>query len=92
VWCRHGEADSNKCCTWPFSDYLHPLAIDYCCITPLQWWGARIIRQAPPQQGVPMGPCYVIAYDSDEGFEAEERTIRIMSQREARGAGSLWSC
>ncbi|KIZ01697.1 hypothetical protein MNEG_6263 [Monoraphidium neglectum] len=47
-----------------------------------KWWGARIIRQAPPQQGVPMGPCYVIAYDSDEGFEAEERTIRIMSQHD----------
>ena len=35
-----------------------------------------------------MGPCYVIAYDPEEGFDAEERTIRIMAQREA-GTGVM---
>jgi hypothetical protein len=29
-----------------------------------------------------MGPCYTIAYDPEEGFASEERTIRIIGLRE----------
>ncbi|GBF88580.1 hypothetical protein Rsub_01295 [Raphidocelis subcapitata] len=42
-----------------------------------KWWGARIMRMAAPPPGT-MGPCYIIAYDPEEGFAAEERTIRIV--------------
>lgn len=46
-----------------------------------KWWGARIMRMVAPPPGQ-LGPVYVIAYDPEEGFEAEERTIRITSLRE----------
>jgi hypothetical protein len=52
----------------------------------LQWWGARILRQTAPQPGV-IGPCYLIQYDAEEGFEAEQRTIRIIGLRESSGGG-----
>lgn len=55
------------------------------------------MRQAAPQPGV-IGPCYIIAYDPEEGFEAEERTVRLMGQRECQIAemglvrGIGWCC
>jgi hypothetical protein len=36
---------------------------------------------AHPHPGI-IGPCYVIRYDAEEGFDSEERTIRITSLRE----------
>lgn len=57
---------------------------------PLQWWGARLSREAPaPPEGerpeeAAAGPSYVLSYDPEEGegFEAEERTVQLLSQRE----------
>lgn len=48
-----------------------------------KWWGARIMRMVAPPLGQ-VGPVYVIAYDPEEGFSAEERTIRITALREWR--------
>jgi len=52
----------------------------------VKWWGARIIRPAAPQPGV-IGPCYIIAYDPEEGFDAEQRTIQIKGLRESAAGG-----
>jgi len=55
-----------------------------------KWWGARLDRQAAPEaaaaadggdEGAPE-PSYVICYDPEDGFEVEERTVVLLSQRE----------
>lgn len=46
-----------------------------------KWWGASILRQADPSDSQP-GPCYALAYDAEEGFDAEERAVRITGQHE----------
>ncbi|GBF95198.1 hypothetical protein Rsub_07913 [Raphidocelis subcapitata] len=52
-----------------------------------KWWGARVLRQAAAaaaaaEPDAPAGPSYVIVYDTDEGFDAEERTVQLLSRHE----------